>query len=215
MPQRTHGMALALRGRCPFCAEVTTAPSVLSGAPCTVCGGAFDDPSFADFLLEDMARLSKDRFVLLLGIALGLSLASCVPGIGWLISFCGTFGAFMGFRILVVNPALALMSKSRRRVANWTVRLILASVLALMSMLLVTPGASLLASGIAVAVAWWSARAYILWQLRRERAGLPVQGSEYGILIGLLGALLVAFLIVASLLAWAAWVITGVMEFLS
>lgn len=207
---RAHSVALALRGRCPFCAEVTSAPGVLSSRPCAVCGGAFESPEFADRVLADMGRSSTERFWLVLAGTLLLSSATCVPGAGALVSVLGTFAAFVAVRILVVNPALALMSSTRRRIANWTVRLSLALVLALTSILLVAPGASLIGSAFALTTAWWVSRAYMMWQLRREQRSAPVKGPEYALLLGVLSVLFSAFLLVSLSIAFIWEMLSGI-----
>ncbi|MEZ4247666.1 MAG: hypothetical protein R3B99_05445 [Polyangiales bacterium] len=50
-----HGVAPALRGRCPFCAEVTARPGILPGTPCDVCGGVFtEDQRFGERVVSEM-----------------------------------------------------------------------------------------------------------------------------------------------------------------
>jgi len=199
---RAHALALALRGRCPFCAEVTRAPGILGGTPCPVCAGRFEDEAFADRLLAEMRRVSGERFwILLAGVTL-FGLSGCVLGpfalvaavLGWL-----------AFRAWVVQPALMLMGGARRFVAGWTLRMLFAFLLALATAVCATvPPLGAFGAPVTFAVAWWGVRAYVLWQLGQERRRQRVGVWEYALLAALALAV-VGSALLALMAAYAVW----------
>jgi hypothetical protein len=192
-----HGIALALRGRCPFCAEVTARPGILSGTPCDVCGGAFtEDQRFGERVVAEMEALTGERFGTVLATAvLAAALAGTVPFLGLIANVV----ALIVFRLWVVGPCLALLSGTRRLVARWTLRLGTAWLLALTGLFLAIPCAAFLQTAIVVGAIWGSGRAYLLWQLRRERAHEPVAVGEWLLLGGVVAAMLLAIGLVISL----------------
>ncbi|MCB9602337.1 MAG: hypothetical protein H6722_17355 [Sandaracinus sp.] len=192
-----HGVALALRGRCPFCAEVTAKPGILSGTPCDVCGGAFtEDERFGERVVSEMEALTRERFGTVLATAtLAAALAGTVPFLGLVANLV----ALVVFRLWVVGPCLSLLAGTRRLVARWTLRLGTAWLLALTGLLLAIPCAAFVQTALVVGVVWWSGRAYLLWQLRRERAREPVAIGEWLLLGGVVAAMLFAIGVVLSL----------------
>lgn len=192
-----HGIALALRGRCPFCAEVTARPGILSGTPCDVCGGAFtDDERFGERVVSEMEALTRERFGTVLATAtLAAALAGTVPFLGLVANLV----ALIVFRLWVVGPCLSLLSGTRRHVVRWTLRLGTAWLLAITGLFLAIPCAAFLQTAFVVGTVWWSGRAYLLWQLRRERAREPIALGEWLLLGGVIAAMLLAIGLVLSL----------------
>ncbi|MCC6647502.1 MAG: hypothetical protein IT374_18260 [Polyangiaceae bacterium] len=206
-PLVEHGLALALGGRCPLCAELAADVGVLALRPCSTCGGTFATPELAERLVDEVASRSRERLLWHLGV---LALAGLLLGFVPLLGAAAIGIGLMVFQLRVVTPALSLLSRRRRRVARWTLRLF-TSTLGLVSMVGVTL-ASLVGVGgwvtapvapLTVGVVWTLARSYLLWQLRREREGAPVSPLELALLGGAAAA--VGAAIVASLaLTWAA-----------
>ncbi|MBX3249774.1 MAG: hypothetical protein KF901_21535 [Myxococcales bacterium] len=184
----SHGLALALRGRCPFCAEVTASPGILSGQPCDVCGGAFrDDDRFGERVIEEMRALTRERFGTVLGVAV---LVAALAGPFPFLAIAAQIVALVLFRLWVVGPCLALLAGRRRFVARWTLRLGTAFWLSVSGLLLVVPCASFVQTALLVGVVWWAGRAYLLAQLARERAGIPIALGEWLALFGVASAML-------------------------
>ncbi len=208
-----HGVALALRGRCAFCAEVTERPGILSGTPCDVCGGAFtEDAAFGARVVSEMEVLTRERFGTVLATAtLVAALAGTVP----LLGLVANLVALIVFRLWVVGPCLALLAGTRRLVARWTLRLATAWLLALTGLLLAIPCAAFVQTALVVGVVWWSGRAYLLWQLRREQARVPVAPLEWLLLAGVVAAMLLAIGLVLSLVTTVYGFVDGLLSWSS
>lgn len=203
-----HGLALALGGRCPSCAEISPDAGVLSLRPCVVCGGVFATPQIADALVDEYAARSRERLALHL-VALGAAglVLGFVPLLG---AACLAVG-FVFFQLRVVTPALALFSRKRRAVARWTLRLLTAtlgvlSAIGLTIASLAGVGGLLTSIGapLTLGVTWLASRTYLLVQLRRERAGTPVAGGEIALLVTSLAVLVLAAVAAVALVALAA-----------
>ena len=199
-----HGLALALRGRCPFCAEVTGSPGILSGAPCDVCGGAYPEDGFGARVRGGLAAMSMERFWLVLGLTTGVSVLAAPLS---LLALLPQLGALIAFRVWVVGPCLALLAGRRRRVARWTLRLMTTWILTLGSLALFFPCAAPIETALMVSAVWLAGRRYLMWQLAREEAREPIAGVEWLLLLlaaGLVFLVLAIAIGVASTL-FAAW----------
>lgn len=177
-----HGLALALVGRCPFCAEVTSRPGVLRSRPCDVCGGRLPpgEEGFGPRVMEELRALTRERFWIVLGIAMLVSvLTQPMP----LLSLAPQILALVAFRMFVSQPCLSLVSGTRRFVANWTLRMTAAWTISIGSLLLLVPCAAALETFIVITLFWQAGRRYCLWQLERERDGVAVAAWEWGVLV--------------------------------
>ncbi len=182
-----HGLALALRGRCPFCAEVTSSPGVLRSEPCDVCGGVFPNQKFGETVQAELAALTKERFWIVLGMALLVSvIVTPLP----MLSLLPQIGALIAFRFWVANPCLSLTSGKRRFVARWTLRLTTTWLLALGSLALFMPCAASVETVLLITLLWQVGRIYCLWQVGREREGTPVGSGEWLLLFASLFVML-------------------------
>lgn len=202
-----HGLALALGGRCPLCAELADDVGVLARRPCSTCGGIFATVELAERVADEVAARSRERLLLHLVV---LALAGLVLGFVPLLGAATLAVGFVVFHLRVVVPALALLSRRRRLVARWTMRLFTAT-LGVVSGLGVTL-ASLAGIGgwVTAAVApatlgvtWTAARAYLVWQMRRERERSPVAALEVALLASAVAAVGAAMAASVGLL-WAA-----------
>jgi hypothetical protein len=203
----SHGLALALGGRCPLCAEIATDSGVLALRPCSICGGVFGDASLADAVVQAYEARSRERLWFHL-----LALA----GAGFVLGFVPLLGAaclaiaFLFFQLRVVSPALGLFSRRRRAVSRWTLRLgtatvgVLTAVIVTIASLTGTGGfVTSVSAPASLAVTWLCARAYLLWQMRRERRNASVAGLEIVLLLGTLALVVVAAIAVVGLVAAA------------
>ncbi|MFW5920292.1 MAG: hypothetical protein ACOCUS_00530, partial [Polyangiales bacterium] len=159
----------------------------------------------ADAVMDEYRARSRERIGLILGLA---SLASMLLGIVFpLLGVVAVPVALVAFRVMVVSPALYLMARRRRLVSRWTMRLamtmafsVAGAILTLLSTLPVIGGfVAAVAVPLVLAVVWYSGRAYLTWQLVRERKGVPVSWLEMGLLVGTLLAVLFAAALLATL----------------
>lgn len=206
-PRIEHGLALALGGRCPLCAELADDVGVLAQRPCSTCGGTFATPELAERLAAEVAARSRERLYVHLGV---LAVAGLVLGFVPLLGAATLAIGFVFFQLRVVTPALALLSRRRRLVARWTMRLFTAT-LGVLSGLGVTI-ASLAGVGgwvtaivapATLGVTWTAARAYLVWQMTRERERAPIAGLEVALLGSAIAAVVAAMAASMGLL-WAA-----------
>lgn len=208
----SHGLALALRGRCPFCAEVTASPGILSGHPCEVCGGAFrDDDRFGERVLAEMRGVTRERFGTVLGAAV---LVAMLAGPFPFLAIVAQIVALVLFRLWVVGPCLALLAGRRRFVARWTLRLGTACWLAFSGLLLAVPCASFVQTAILVGVVWWAGRAYLLAQLERERVRSPVALGEWLVLAGVAFAMVAGVAVVLMVVTTIWSLYSGLLEWM-
>jgi hypothetical protein len=194
--RESHGLALALAGRCPCCAELSPRLGVLARTPCERCGGSLARVELADELYDVYAAQSAERLGLSL-VALGLVglVVGFVPLLGALLVAIG-FGVF---QLRVVRPALSLCGRSRRLVARWTLRLFASSVgvvtavgVTLASALGLGGWVTAVAAPLGLGGAWIASRGYLLWQLRRERRGQRVAPIEWLLLVAALTLMVLA-----------------------
>jgi len=142
-------------------------------------------------VLSEYRERSGQHVAALLGLTAVLALAlGCVPLLGFLPLVLGV----IAMRVIVVSPALFLMSRGRRLVSRWTLRLLVAATLAIggvvIALVMSIPGLNAVAGSLwtvlVLGLAWWASRSYLLWQLGRERAGTPVGTAEVLVLAGTL-----------------------------
>ncbi len=180
---------------------------MLARRPCSTCGGTFATPELAARVADEVHERSRDRLVLTLGL---LALAGLVLGFVPILGAVTLGVGFAYFQFRVVAPTLKLLSKRRRLVSRWTLRLFTAA-LALVSGFGVTV-ASLMGIGgwvtamvapATLGLTWVVARAYLVWQMRREREREPIAAVEVAVLGGAVAALGAALAASVALL-WAA-----------
>ena len=204
---QTHGFALALGGRCPLCAELSPDSGVLSRTPCARCDGVFADEALASGILDEYAARSAERLWLhLLVLAIAGLVLGFVPLLG---AACLAIG-FIVFQWRVVTPALALLSRRRRMVARWTLRLVTATLgvvvgigVTIASLAGVGGWVTSVGAPLTLGLTWITARAYLLLQLGREHARRPVATAEMLLLACSLTFLVLATVAVAGLVVGA------------
>lgn len=199
-----------------MCAELSRDAGVLARTPCTECGGVFADEATATRLVDAYRTRSKERLAIhLLVLAVTGFVLGFVPLLG---AVCLAVG-FVLFQHRVVSPALALLSRRRRVVSRWTMRLFVAT-LGVVTSVFVTLVSFFWAGGVATAIAapttlglsWLFSRAYLLRQLSREREGTPVAGWEVGLLVASLVALVGAAVAVAAMIVGSVTLIQMAIE---
>lgn len=199
-----HELALLLGGRCRRCAERIPGGTALRGRPCPHC----DEqtlPSATD--REVLHRLASERASVRLWVAV-LAVGVAAVGASWfpVLTSLLLAAALVWLRMTLVRPALQLLTRPRRLVSRWTLRLAgsayLAVAILLAELLTFVPGFGALAkvvlSASQVAVAGLVARRYLAWQTEREAQGLPVQAWE----VALLATALLALLLIGIAVAW-------------
>jgi hypothetical protein len=200
---RAHGFTLALGGRCPLCAELSPENGVLSRTPCARCEGVFADESLAMGILDEYAVRSSERLWLHLVV---LALAGLVLGFVPLLGAACLAVGFVLFQLRVVTPALALLSRKRRLVARWTLRLATATLgvgvgiaVTIASLAGVGGWVTSVGAPVTLGLTWITARFYLLAQLRREHARRPIAAVEVVLLVGSIAFLTMATLAVVAL----------------
>lgn len=196
-----HGLALALGGRCPLCAEVDARAGVLARDLCGHCGGALGDDAWLDDLVARARERSRSRLArVLLWLAVAGLLLGFVPLLGALAVAVGL--AF--HQVAIVAPALALLARPRRLVTRWTLRLLTATVGVVSGSLITLASfsglggfAAAIGAPLSVASVWLGSGAYLSWQLSRERAREPVAAPERW-LLGLSALLVVGSAVVVG-----------------
>lgn len=198
-----QGLALALAGRCPFCAEVSPRPGTVSGEPCVLCGGMVEDRAFVERVLE----AHRSRSLAWLGVALvALGVATLLLSVVPFSNLIALPIALLVLRARIVAPPLALMRPSRRFVSRWTLRLFTALAVTFNTAFLVPlPWVGAFMSPALLATTTWVSRGYVLAQLERERDGAPVGVFEWGLLAGTASAALLSALVVVLLIGGVFW----------
>ena len=207
VPSIEHGLALALGGRCPLCAELADDVGVLARRPCSTCGGTFATTELAARIADEYTARSRERLYIHLVV---LALAGLVLGFVPLLGAATLAVGFLFFQLRVVTPALALLSRRRRLVARWTMRLFTATVgvvsglgVTIASLAGIGGWVTALVAPLTLGVTWTSARAYLVWQLRREQERAPIAGLEVALLVSAVAAVGIAVVSSVGLL-WGA-----------
>ncbi len=198
-----HGLVLALGGRCPLCAELARDAGVLARRPCSECGGVFADEAVSTRLVEAYGTRSLEHLTLHLAV---LAVTALVLGFVPLLGAVCLLAGFVVYQHRVVAPALALLSRRRRVVSRWTMRLFVATLgvvtsvtITLVSFFWVGGLAAAIAVPGSVALSWLFSRRYLLRQLARERERLPVAAWELTLLVVSAALLSASAVVVAAL----------------
>lgn len=209
-----HHAALLRDGRCPACAEPLSARALFGRGPCGTCGA---DPSA--YGTTDAAAQFEQRAQRTVWVVAGLA-AFAQLLVGWipLADVLVALGVAAWLRFAILNPAAAMMSPGRRIVTRGTARVLVGAMLAallVVSQLLtfLGPLSLPLKAGLGAAEVALGAlliTRYTSAQLQREAAGKPVEGSEIGLLVGVI----LLMLATAFAAAYAAMsLMTAVQEF--
>jgi len=208
-PLLDHRRRLLYQGRCPGCAERLDSGVALREQACPRCGTETKLP-----VAEPLSDALRARFHRRLWGILGfVALAQLLFGWFPLLGSAAVVGASALHRVLILDPASAHLGSRRRLVTRWTVRLgvgaTVAFSLVLHELLVLLPGVAgwvkaLLAAATVEGLGLATLH-YVDWQIRRERAGVPVAGAEWA-LIGVCLALLATA--TATFAAAIYWVVT-------
>ncbi len=209
-----HRRALAIRGRCPACAEPLPARSLYGPEPCPSCTARLVQfRLFGADVAHALERQGNWGLIVLIAVVAAVHLF-----LGWipLLDAVVIAGAAIWIRIGLLNPVTRTLDPRRRLLTRWTARLLMGSFLAFTlvfsQLLTLLPFVGLPAKAalgaIEVAGAAGIVTAYTHWQLRRERDGRPVAAWEWV----LLAACVVTLLLMVAALTYAIITLVGTID---
>ena len=191
-----HGHALALKSRCPSCAELLNHRALFQGAPCVQCGVTLAQRGFeASRFMQGMKRRGNKHLAILAGV---LALSNLI--IGWfpLLSSIMALLAAAWIRVGILYPMTIGLSPQRRLLTRFTARalvgLFLMSTFLISELLTLTPCVGVIGKAaigvIQVFCMAWIVTGYANWQIRRSTSRATPALWEWSILLAIIASLL-------------------------